>query len=314
MPHSSERSNPAVPNIPSFLALPAELRNKIYHHICHRPSSIRLYFYQDPLSNTPKPVVPYPSNTTIPTAFFLTCRQINAEASSMFYSTNTLLLNRTSKFATFSRPCFVSAVVKFFDTVGSRAGLVRSIVLDTFTFPDSVFLHTYVDGATRVFDPKMDVVEVTVLLRVAWSRGLQFEIRLIDVDDTDMGEERMEYWMASFGRECAKKIISVTNALLGGQLGLREGSNAVRAVAVKNDGSGGLICWADFPNDGQKTTVPLCRCDKTTEFTAKKGGMELEFATFAPPKLRGSSNSDVSLYSRDRGYSIASKGVGTPSL
>jgi len=244
---SSHQLRPPVPNIPSFLTLPAELRNKIYHHICHRPSPIRLYFYQDPKSNTPKPVVPYASNTTIPTAFFLTCRQINAEASSVFYSTNTFLLNRTSKFATFARPCFVSAAVKFFDTVGSRAGLVRSVVFDTFTFPDSVFLHTYVNGGTRAFGPRMDVVEVTVLLRVAWSRGLDFEIRLMDVDDAGMEGERAEYWMGNFERECAKKIVSVVNALLEGQLGLREKSDAVRAVAIKKDGSGGLICWTDAP-------------------------------------------------------------------
>lgn len=279
--YNSEKSKPAAPDIPSFLALPAELRNKIYHHLCDRPSPIRLYFYQDPESNTPKPVVPYASNTTIPTAFFLTCRQINAEASSLFYSTNTFLLNRTSKFATFARPCFVSALVKFFDTVGSRAGLVRSVVFDTFTFPDSVYLHTYVYEGTRAFGPRMDVVEVTVLLRVAWSRGLDFEIRLIDVDDTGMEEERAEYWMGNSERECAKKIMGVVNALLEGQLGLREKRDAVRAVAVKKDGSGGLICWADAPSDGQKATPPRYYCDPMTEFTAKSGGKGLELATSA---------------------------------
>ncbi|KAI4622609.1 uncharacterized protein J4E87_006176 [Alternaria ethzedia] len=87
----------------------------------------------------------------------------------------------------------------------------------------------------------MDVVEITVLLRVAWSRGLDFEIRLIDMDDVGVEGEKAEYWMGNFEKECSKKIISVVNALLAGQLGLREKSDAVRAVAVKKDGSGGLI-------------------------------------------------------------------------
>ena len=185
-------------------------------------------------------------------------------------------------FATFARPCFVSALVKFLDTLGSRAGLVRSVVFDTFTFPDSVYLYTYEDGGTRVFDHRMDVVEVTVLLRVAWSRGLDFEIRLIDVDDAGMEKERAEYWMGSFERECAKKVVGVVNALLGGQLGLREKRDAVCAVAVKKDGSGGLICWADAPSDGRRTTLPRGHCDPMTEFTAKSVGKELKLATFTP--------------------------------
>ena len=159
---------------------------------------------------------------------------------------------------------------------------MRSVVFDTFTFPDSVFLYTYLDRKARVFDTRMDVVEITVLLRVAWSRGLDFEIRLIDVDDVGVEGERAEYWMGNFEKECSKKIISVVNALLAGQLGLREKSDAVRAVAVKKDGSGGLICWTDAPSDGQKATLPRCHCGPMTKFTAKSGGKELELATFAP--------------------------------
>jgi len=87
--------------------------------------------------------------------------------------------------------------------------------------------------------------------------------------------------MGNSERECAKKIMGVVNALLEGQLGLREKRDAVRAVAVKKDGSGGLICWADAPSDGQKATPPRYYCDPMTEFTAKSGGKGLELATSA---------------------------------
>ena len=88
--------------------------------------------------------------------------------------------------------------------------------------------------------------------------------------------------MGNFEKECSKKIVSVVNALLAGQLGLREKSDAVRAVAINKDGSGGLICWTDAPSEGQKATLPRCHCGPMTKFTAKSGGKKLELATFAP--------------------------------
>ncbi len=96
---SSNRNHP-FSHIPPLLALSAEIRNQIYDYLCHRAAPIHLSFYHDTESNTPKPVIPFASNITIPTALFLTCRQINAEASSVFYSTNTFFINRRTKFAT----------------------------------------------------------------------------------------------------------------------------------------------------------------------------------------------------------------------
>ncbi|KAH8621049.1 hypothetical protein IG631_24292 [Alternaria alternata] len=93
-----------VSRVPTFLALPPEIRNKIYSCLCHSAAPIRLYYYQDPESNTPKPVVPFALGTTIPVALFLTCRQLNAEASSVFYSDSVFLPKRRTRLASCWNP------------------------------------------------------------------------------------------------------------------------------------------------------------------------------------------------------------------
>jgi hypothetical protein len=267
---NSKRSNSTTSHIPSLLTLPAELRNKIHHNICHRASPIRLYFYQDAQSNTPKPVVPFASNTTIPRALFLTCRQLHSEASSVFYSSNTFLLNRTSQYATFIRPCFISALLKFFDTIGSRATLVRNIIFDTFNLYNSAYLHTYVDATIPSFHPGLDIIEVTVLLRAVWRRNLDFAIGLVDVED--MQQERAEYWMTNPDRARAKGVVDVINSLLRGQLGLVGYRDVVAAVAVRRDGSGGWISWG-VGADGRCDAGFLHGCSYTmSEFLAEDGG------------------------------------------
>ena len=182
-----------VSRVPTFLALPPEIRNKIYSYLCHSAAPIRLCYYQDPESNTPKPVVPFALGTTIPVALFLTCRQLNAEASSVFYLDNVFLLKRSTRLASFLEPCFISALLIFFDVVASRATLVRNVGFDTFHLCNSVLLRTCIDKTTRLFDPVTDIVEVTVLLRQAWDRGLNFKFNLFDVADVE--EDRAAHWM-----------------------------------------------------------------------------------------------------------------------
>ena len=268
-----------VSRVPTFLELPAEIRNKVYGYLCHSAGPIRLYFYQDPESNTPKPVVPFASDTTIPVAFFLACRQLNAEASSVFYSENIFLLNRRTRFASLTKPCFISALAKFFDAVGSRAALIRNVVFDTFSLYNSVFLRTYIEKTTQLFDPVTGIVEVTVLLHQAWDRGLNFEINLIDVADVE--EDRAAYWMQNPDLARTTTVMAVINSLLDGQLDIKQHRGLLRAIAIKRDGSGGLIAWADSPRASHPTSPLLSYPHTMTEFRAKDGGTQLELVPCA---------------------------------
>jgi hypothetical protein len=256
-----------------FLELPAEIRNNIYGYLCHSAAPIRLYFHQDPDSNTLNPVVPFTFYTETPVALFLTCRQLNVEASSVFYSENVFLLNRRTRFASLMKPCFVSALVKFFDVIGSRASLVRNVVFDTFNLYNSVFLRTYTEKMPGFFDPVTDIVEVTVLLHQAWDRGLNFKISLIDVADVD--QDRAAYWMQNPDLVRTTRVMNIISALLDGQLELKQYRGSVRAIAVKRDGSGGLIGWTGSPH-GTHSTSPSPSCFyTTTEFRAEAGGTQL---------------------------------------
>ena len=127
------------------------------------------------MSNTPKPVVSFALGTTIPVAFFLTCRQLNVEAFSVLYSYNVFLPNRRIDFASFLNLYFISAILKFLDVVGSRGTFVRNDVFDTIHLCKSMFLRTYIDKTMRYLDPNTDIVEVAVLLRHAWDRALNFK-------------------------------------------------------------------------------------------------------------------------------------------
>ena len=89
--------------------------------------------------------------------------------------------------------CFISALLIFFDVVGSRATLVRTVGFDTFHVCNSVLLRTCIDKTTRLFDPVTDIVEVTVLLRQFRDRGLNFKFNLFDVADVE--EDRAAHWM-----------------------------------------------------------------------------------------------------------------------
>ncbi|KAI2481050.1 hypothetical protein Ptr902_08076 [Pyrenophora tritici-repentis] len=255
----SALSSPTSSHVPSFVRVSAEIRNKVYDYLCHSTDPIRLYFYQDATSNKTKPVVPFASNTSIPTAFFSTCRQVNAEASSAFYSSNTFLLNRQTKFAFFIRPCFMGTLLKFLDIVGSRASLVRNVAFDTLT-PCNV----------------TDIIEVTALLRQAWDRELSFKIHFIDVRDVE--EDGSQYFIENPNLVGATTVIAIVQSLLDGELGLKKYGDLVCGVAVKHDGSGGLISWGSTPRVSDATCWPYYHPHTVARFAAKDGGTRLELA------------------------------------
>ncbi|KAI1533262.1 hypothetical protein PtrSN002B_010394 [Pyrenophora tritici-repentis] len=218
------------PTSSSFVGVAAEIRNKVYNYLCHSTDPICLYFYQDAASNTTKPVVPFASNTSIPTAFFSTCRQVNAEASSAFYSSNTFLLNRQTKFSFFVQSCFMGTLLKFLDIVGSRASLVRNVTFDTLIPCNGMCHRTYTDGGTRLFDSVTDIIEVTALLRQAWDRELNFKIHFIDVRDVE--EDGSQYCIENPDHVRAIAVMTIVQSLLDGELGLKKYGDLVCGVAV----------------------------------------------------------------------------------
>ncbi|PZD29770.1 hypothetical protein A1F96_04894 [Pyrenophora tritici-repentis] len=245
------------PTSSSFVGVAAEIRNKVYDYLCHSTDPICLYFYQDATSNTTKPVVPFASNTSIPTAFFSTCRQVNAEASSAFYSSNTFLLNRQTKFSFFVQSCFMGTLLKFLDIVGSRASLVRNVAFDTLI-------------------PLIDIIEVTALLRQAWDRELNFKVHFIDVRDVE--ENGSQYCIENPDHVRAIAVMTIVQSLLDGELGLKKYGDLVCGVAVKYDGSGGLISWGSTPRLSDATYLPHYRPHTVARFSAKDGGTRLELA------------------------------------
>lgn len=263
-----------VARVPALLALPAEIRNKIYTCLCHSSAPIRLDFYQDPDSDIPEPVVPYPRDTAIPVDLFLTCRQLNEEASSVFYMENVFVLSRRTRFASLIKPCFISALLKFLHALGSQAAFVRTIVFDTFNLYNSVFLRTHIGKTMELFNNVTDVVEVTLLLQYAWNHGLNFTINLIDVADVD--EDRAAYWMLNPDLVRTRTVIAIINSLVDGKLDLKQYQDEVQAVAVKRDGSGGLIGWANSSH-GSSPSGPLQLVfHAVTEFRVKHSGAQLE--------------------------------------
>jgi len=269
-----------VSQLPTFTALPAEIRNKIYGYLCHNAAPLRLYFYQDPESTTPKPVILFARNTVVPVAFFLTCRQLYAEASSVFYSENVFLFNRRTRYASLIKPCFISALLRFFHVVGSRATLVRNVVFDTFSLYNSVFLRTYIDKTTRFFDPLSNIVEVTVLLHYAWKHELNFKINLIDVANVE--KDRAAYWMRNPDLVRTTTVIAIINSLLDGQLDLKQFRNSLQAVAIKRDGSGGLICWVKDPPSTNPCNLLRLYTHTLNEFVVKDSGTQLELVPLRP--------------------------------
>lgn len=257
---------------PKFLDFPAEIRNQVYGYLCRSATPIRLYFYQDPDSHISTPVIPFASNVTIPVAFFMTCRQLNAEASSVFYSENIFLLNRRTRFASLMKPCFISALVKFLDAVGSRAAFIRSVVFETFHLYNSVFLRTHREKANQFLSSTTDILEVTVLLRQAWKQGLNLKVNLLDVADVE--EERAVYWVQNPDLVRTTTVVAIINSLLHGQLSLNQYHDSVRAIAIRLDGSGGFIGLADNIH----ITSPLPSHPPTiVEFKARDCGKVLEF-------------------------------------
>ena len=117
----------------------------------------------------------------------------------------------------------------------------------------------YTDWKTPLFSAETDIVEIITLLRIFWSRRLRFEMSVLDssssTEDTTCSP-------------CNKAVLSTIQALLNGQLDLNRYGSVVCGVAVKKDGSGGLISLGSTPPRGiHNTAWPRYYPHTTTPFT-----------------------------------------------
>jgi hypothetical protein len=256
-----------------ILVLPAELCNKIYSYLYQFLRPIHVFFGQDPASRVSKAVITL--NITIPVALFASCRQLGAEAASALYTNNTFMLTRVLGTEGFVRLCCISALLTFLDTVGFQATLLRRVVFDTHNICNGACHRTYLDWKTRLFDPMDGIVEVTSLLRAVWDRRLSFKLDMIAL--ADVSEDRATYWKQTTDLSCNTTVMAIMQSLMDDQLSLRGYRGLVCAVAVKRDGSGGLISWGSTPRGIHNTTWPRYHPHLVSEFSAQDGGTRLHF-------------------------------------
>lgn len=108
-------SKPAVPDVPSFLWLPAELRNVIYEDLYELDDDIviREWLYGGPIMKLSLPG----------RKLLFTCRQIYAETTALFYGRNTFLITTSS-------PPVGSTTESWLTRIGPLAQFVQYMVID----------------------------------------------------------------------------------------------------------------------------------------------------------------------------------------
>ncbi|KAI4640459.1 hypothetical protein J4E93_008665 [Alternaria ventricosa] len=292
VPLSLGDSERADPDKPSILDLPGELRNHIFSYLVesrtlvsvgfvtqHRPSydtDMRLRFV---------PQV-YP-----PVDLFTSCRTLYREAGTMLYSNNTFRLSRDSPHPTDLPSSFVEVPREFFSRLGSQAHWLRNIVLDLDhlqsrdCFMGEARLDNDFEEQERVFDEKLELFEVTPLLRAIWRLHAD-----VDVSFTQpFGPANYQGWEVF--RCHASSITTIIRSILQGQLKLRQYGRLVAAVGLKRDGTGGMINWGTTNYDYRGARPQLVRIlpgsEHMSTFVAEDDGSRLELVKSNHASLLG---------------------------
>jgi hypothetical protein len=119
------------------------------------------------------------------------------------------------------------------------------------------------------------IVEVTSLLRAVWDRRLSFKLDMIYLADAP--EDRATYWKQTTDLSCNTTVMAIIQSLMDDQLSLRSYRGLVCAVAVKRNGSGGLISWGSTLRGVHNTIWPRYQPHLVSEFLAQDGGRRLHF-------------------------------------
>ena len=110
-----------------LLALPPELRNKIYALVLDTSSLIRVGI-MGPYSSSTMSLKPY--HRCPPWVMMhLVCRKIHKEATRVFYSSGTLVLSKATWRSQAEPGNFLTTAKHFLHTLGSQASMVTTVIL-----------------------------------------------------------------------------------------------------------------------------------------------------------------------------------------
>ncbi|KAI4610445.1 hypothetical protein J4E80_008209 [Alternaria sp. BMP 0032] len=294
LPFSLEDSERADPDKPSILDLPGELRNHIFSYLVESRTLVSVGFVTQyrPFHDDGDRRLRFVSRVHPPVDLFTSCRTLYREAGTMLYSNNTFRLSRHLPFPFDLPSSFVEVPREFFSRLGSQAHWLRKIVLDLDhlkprdCFRGEARLDNGFEEQERVFDEKLELFEVTPLLRAIWRLEAD-----VDVSFTQpFGPAK--YQGEEVFRCHASSITTIMRSILQGQLKLRQYGRLVAAVGLKRDGTGGMINWGttnyDYRGPARRQLVRILPGpEHMSTFVAGGDGSRLELVKSNHASLLG---------------------------
>ena len=292
LPLSLGDSERADPDKPSILDLPSELRNHIFSYLVEfrTPVSVEFSTYHR---------LPYDRDERLylatwvhpPVDLFTSCRTLYREAGTMLYSNNTFQLSRYLANQADLPSSFVEIPREFFSRLGSQAHWLRNIVLDLDhlqsgnCFRGEARLDNDFEEQERVFDEKLELFEVTPLLRAIWRLEADVDVSFTQqFGPANDGDKEIVRCHAS-------SITTIMRSILQGQLKLRQYGRLVAAVGLKRDGTGGMINWGTTNYDYRGAHPQLVRIlpgsEHMSTFVAEGDGSRLELVKSNQASLLG---------------------------
>ncbi|KAI4923741.1 uncharacterized protein J4E92_007715 [Alternaria infectoria] len=280
------------PNKSSILDLPGELRNHIFSYLVESRTLVSVGFVtQHRPSNDMDMRLRFVSRVHPPMDLFTSCRTLYREAGTILYSNNTFRLSRHLPFPFDLPSSFVEVPREFFSRLGSQAHWLRKIVLDLDhlkprdCFRGEARLDNDFEEQERVFDEKLELFEITPLLRAIWRLEAD-----VDVSFTQpFGPAK--YQGEEVFRCHASSITTIMRSILQGQLKLRQYGRLVAAVGLKRDGTGGMINWGTTNYDYRGAHPQLVRIlpgpEHMSSFVAEDDGSRLELVKSNEASLLG---------------------------
>ncbi|KAI4920876.1 hypothetical protein J4E85_008991 [Alternaria conjuncta] len=240
-------SKSADPEKPSILDLPGELRNQIFAYLVTFPFPVNVEFgthYRMFLRRADR--LRFATWLFPPIDLFRSCRTLYREAGTMLYSNNTFLFSRyfPNEHNEQDLPgSLVEIPREFFSRLGSQAHWLRSIVLDLDQlqpmncFRGEARLDHSFEAREAVFDEKLELFEVTPLLRAIWRLNADVDVTFTQsFGPLNVHDKKYVQYHAS-------SLTAVMRSILQGQLKLRQYGRLVAAVGIRRDASGGIINW-----------------------------------------------------------------------
>ena len=268
-------SQRAYPDKHSILELPGELRNQIYQYFVESPSPLQVRY---------RGLGPYEhrlwlrlhGHLRIPVNLFLSCRTLYHEAASAFYGNNTYTLKPDNTQETYYSYIEIASI--FIVRLGSQAPWLSKIELDVSSLPGYRFHQCHEGhGFAFPFNDRDDLFEVMPLFRAIWNRNLTVLVTFTKLTDASVGGYMLR-------TKCdLTAMTAVFQSICQGQLQLKRYGEQLRAVALKRDGSGGILSWGTTQHPPGPYYCARRRFqanpDYLTDFIAEESGSRLKLVT-----------------------------------